>query len=100
MPQNFSSSELSSADCLKAGTTLVFTLYDHDRLSGDDIAGEVYYDLSSVPGLTQETIQGGFARISQVQFPFIIPLLEGTCVTGDKIFVFVLFCFFFTFLIL
>lgn len=64
----------------------MFTIYDHDRLVDDDIAGEVYYDLQFVPGLSHETVRGGFATVQQVRMPFMISSLEGEPVNSKFFF--------------
>ena len=55
-------------------------MYDHDRIVDDDVAGEAYYDLLFVPGLTHETVQGGFAVVPQTEMFLTIPSLESEAV--------------------
>lgn len=69
---------------MKQGATLVFSVYDHDRLMDDDIGGEVYYDLQFVTGLTHETVQGGFATVPQIQMPLTVPTIDSPTV-GSKL---------------
>ena len=67
---------------MKNGATLVFSVYDHDRITDDDIAGESYYDLQFVPGLTYDTVQGGFATVPQIDMCLTVPTIESKSVTG------------------
>lgn len=68
--------EIPPPDCLKDGATLLFTVYDQDRLSDDDLAGEVYYDLQNITGLTSETVEGSFATVPQIEMPLMIGALK------------------------
>lgn len=66
----------------------MFTVFDHDRIMDDDIAGEAYYDLQFVPGLTHDTVQGGFATVPQIEMPLVMPFMESRAVQS-KYFCFV-----------
>ena len=71
-------SEIPPPDCLKNGATLVFTVFDQDRMSDDDIHGEVYFDLQHAPGLNIDTLSGAFATAPQIE----MPLIHGNLETG------------------
>ena len=81
----FICSDIPPPDLLKDGVTLSLILYDHDRLTDDDISGLVYYDLKTVPGLKTETVQGGFATVPQIQIPFMIPTLDSEPIQGKEL---------------
>ena len=49
----------------------------------DDIGGEVYYDLQFVPGLTHETVRGGFATMPQIQMPLTVPTIDSPTVGSN-----------------
>jgi len=60
-------------------------VFDHDRIMDDDIAGEAYYDLQFVPGLTYDTVQGGFATVKQIEMSLVVPCMESQTVQSKFI---------------
>lgn len=57
------------------------TVYDRDRFHENDIAGEVFVDLSKIQGLDM-TIDGGFFSIPQRELPLIHGSLIGQTFNG------------------
>jgi len=72
--------EFPSDYCNKDGATLLFTVFDQDRITDDDIAGEVWYDLQNVPGLGVALTQGGFATAPQIEMCLMIGEFKGDTV--------------------
>ena len=59
------------------------TVFDRDRFHENDIAGEVFVDLSKVIGLDTD-ISGGFYSIPQTELPLIHGSLIGQPFRGKN----------------
>ncbi|XP_065677950.1 BAI1-associated protein 3 isoform X1 [Hydra vulgaris] len=71
--------DIPHPDCLKNGATLLFTIYDKDRLD-DDLSGEVFYGLQDLPGLHHDSVQGAFGSVPQIEMNLCVAPLIGDCV--------------------
>ncbi|XP_032178495.1 protein unc-13 homolog D isoform X3 [Mustela erminea] len=60
--------------CLKDGACLLLTVLDHDTLGADDLEGEAFLPLRSVPGLTGTEEPG---EVPQTRLPLTYPALNG-----------------------
>ncbi|XP_032726487.1 protein unc-13 homolog D isoform X2 [Lontra canadensis] len=60
--------------CLKDGACLLLTVLDHDTLGADDLEGEAFLPLRSVPGLTGTEEPG---EVPQIRLPLTYPALNG-----------------------
>lgn len=60
--------------CQKDGACLLFTVLDHDRLGTDDLEGEAFLPLRSVPGLTGMEEPG---EVPQTRLPLTYPAPNG-----------------------
>lgn len=87
MPFIFTS-EIPREDCSKEGVTLLFTVFDHDRMTENDIAGEVWYELQYVPGLGVPMTTGGFGTAPQIDMPLMIGELKGEVIDSKLYFTF------------
>ncbi|XP_032178493.1 protein unc-13 homolog D isoform X2 [Mustela erminea] len=59
--------------CLKDGACLLLTVLDHDTLGADDLEGEAFLPLRSVPGLTGTEEPG---EVPQTRLPLTYPALN------------------------
>ncbi|XP_032726491.1 protein unc-13 homolog D isoform X5 [Lontra canadensis] len=59
--------------CLKDGACLLLTVLDHDTLGADDLEGEAFLPLRSVPGLTGTEEPG---EVPQIRLPLTYPALN------------------------
>ncbi|XP_034881883.1 protein unc-13 homolog D isoform X1 [Mirounga leonina] len=60
--------------CQKDGACLLLTVLDHDTLGADDLEGEAFLPLRSVPGLTGPEEPG---EVPQTRLPLTYPALNG-----------------------
>ncbi|XP_077610771.1 protein unc-13 homolog D-like [Crocuta crocuta] len=60
--------------CRKDGACLLLTVLDHDTLGADDLEGEAFLPLRSVPGLTGTEEPG---EVPQTRLPLTYPALNG-----------------------
>ena len=60
--------------CQKDGACLLLTVLDHDTLGADDLEGEAFLPLRSVPGLTGAEEPG---EVPQTRLPLTYPALNG-----------------------
>ncbi|XP_044103348.1 protein unc-13 homolog D isoform X2 [Neovison vison] len=60
--------------CMKDGACLLLTVLDHDTLGADDLEGEAFLPLRSVPGLTGTEEPG---EVPQTRLPLTYPALNG-----------------------
>lgn len=60
--------------CQKDGACLLLTVLDHDTLGADDLEGEAFLPLCSVPGLTGTEEPG---EVPQIRLPLTYPALNG-----------------------
>uniref|UniRef100_A0A8C3YTG7 Unc-13 homolog D n=1 Tax=Catagonus wagneri TaxID=51154 RepID=A0A8C3YTG7_9CETA len=60
--------------CQKDGACLLLTVLDHDTLGADDLEGEAFLPLRSVPGLTGAEEPGG---VPQTRLPLTYPAPNG-----------------------
>lgn len=59
---------------MKDGACLLLTVLDHDTLGADDLEGEAFLPLRSVPGLTGTEEPG---EVPQTRLPLTYPALNG-----------------------
>lgn len=60
--------------CQKDGACLLLTVLDHDTLGADDLEGEAFLPLLSVPGLTGTEEPG---EVPQTRLPLTYPAPNG-----------------------
>ena len=65
-------SSVSRRQCLRTGACITFTVMDHDFMLANDFAGEVYFSLSNIPGITGDDISG-FTALKPITLPLMQP---------------------------
>lgn len=69
-----SSSLVPAEPCQKDGACLLLTVLDHDTLGADDLEGEAFLPLCSVPGLSGSEEPG---EVPQTRLPLTYPEPNG-----------------------
>ncbi len=73
-------SSVKAEQCQTQGAMLLFTVMDHDVLTADDFAGEAFYPLSSVPGVTPQSAKPfNFHGLKPVELTLMFCKVEGGC---------------------
>ena len=83
-------SDVSKEACQQRGAALNMTVWDRDRFYEDDIAGEVFVDLSRILGL-EDNITASFFSIPQVELPLIHGSIIGQTFQGSLVLFFNIF---------
>lgn len=65
---------MPAESCQKDGACLLLTVLDHDTLGADDLEGEAFLPLRSVPGLTGTEEPG---TVPQTRLPLTYPMPNG-----------------------
>ena len=74
-------SQISKETCKRPGATLVMTLYDRDRFYENEMAGEIFVDLTRILGL-EDRINASFFSLRQIELPLIHGSLIGQTFQG------------------
>jgi BAI1-associated protein 3 len=71
--------DVSEDQCAQSGSSIVFTVMDHDLLSANDFAGEAYMSTDSIPGICKQQTPGHSALT-----PVSLPLMMRSTETNSK----------------
>lgn len=65
--------KISEQSCLTPGAVIHLTAMDHDLIGSNDFEGEVFIELSSVPGVHRDLGDGGYRDLKVYEMPLLNP---------------------------